>query len=259
MSPRTWSTDRLLSYSPDNTLALPCFLGVGYAEAERLNLGRRIMQMSGEEMINAPRAKVWDALNDPEILRQSIPGCQTVEKVSDTEYTATVKVKVGPVSANFKGNVTLSNIDAPNGYTITGEGKGGAAGFGKGGADISLKDADDGTLLSYDVNASVGGKMAQIGSRLIDGTARKLAGEFFANFNELVSNGAGGADQASVEMPAKTAMDTPATDSVPESPAPESDTPPSAQKAPSPDWMRPGILIPLGILAAIILFYLAGD
>ena len=147
------------------------------------------MQMNGEELIYAPRTKVWDALNDPEILRQSIPGCQTVEKVSDTEFTATVKVKVGPVSANFKGNVTLSNIDAPNGYTITGEGKGGAAGFGKGSADISLTDADDGTLLSYDVNASVGGKMAQIGSRLIDGTAKKLAGEFFASFNELVSGG----------------------------------------------------------------------
>ncbi|WP_340149743.1 carbon monoxide dehydrogenase subunit G [uncultured Sneathiella sp.] len=216
------------------------------------------MQMNGEELINAPRAKVWDALNDPEILRQSIPGCQTVEKVSDTEFTATVKVKVGPVSANFKGNVTLSNIDAPNGYTITGEGKGGAAGFGKGSADISLTDSDDGTLLSYNANASVGGKMAQIGSRLIDGTAKKLAGEFFANFNELVSSGESAASASPEDTPIEAAAESAAIESVPESSTPKPDTPPAAEKAPSPDWMRPGILIPLGILAAIILFYLAG-
>ena len=216
------------------------------------------MQMSGEELIYAPRTKVWDALNDPEILRQSIPGCQTVEKVSDTEFTATVKVKVGPVSANFKGNVTLSNIDAPNGYTITGEGKGGAAGFGKGSADISLTDADDGTLLSYDVNASVGGKMAQIGSRLIDGTAKKLAGEFFANFNELVSGGEANTNARPEDTPIEAAAESASIESVPESSTPKSDNPPAAEKGSSPDWMRPGILIPLGIIAAIILFYLAG-
>lgn len=216
------------------------------------------MQMSGEELINASRAEVWDALNDPEILRQSIPGCQSVEKVSDTEFTATVKVKVGPVSANFKGNVTLSNIDAPNGYTITGEGKGGAAGFGKGSADISLKDGDNGTLLSYDVNASVGGKMAQIGSRLIDGTAKKLASEFFTKFNEIVSSG-----HQEPEVEHLVAEETPASEaSVPEAGAQakaKPSTPPRAEKAASPDWMRPAILIPLGIIAAIILFYLAGD
>ncbi|MDF2368393.1 SRPBCC domain-containing protein [Sneathiella sp.] len=218
------------------------------------------MQMSGEELINASRAEVWDALNDPEILRQSIPGCQSVDKVSDTEFAATVKVKVGPVSAKFNGNVTLSNIDAPNGYTITGEGKGGAAGFGKGGADISLKEVDNGTLLAYDVNASVGGKMAQIGSRLIDGTAKKLAGEFFAKFNELVS---AGPEKPSAEP--LMAEDAPASEpsSVPEASATQEKVAPppapDAEKAASPDWMRPAILIPLGIVAAIILFYLAGD
>jgi hypothetical protein len=209
------------------------------------------MQMSGEELINASQAKVWDALNDPEILRQSIPGCQSVEKTSDTEFAATVKVKVGPVSANFKGNVTLSNIDAPNGYTITGEGKGGAAGFGKGGADISLKEVDNGTLLSYDVNASVGGKMAQIGSRLIDGTAKKLASEFFANFNELVSS------DEQVAAVSETSISESGPDETAETPTPS--PAPDAEKAAAPDWMRPAILIPLGILAAIILFYLASD
>lgn len=216
------------------------------------------MQMSGEELINASRVEVWDALNDPEILRQSIPGCQSVDKVSDTEFAATVKVKVGPVSANFKGNVTLSNIDAPNGYTITGEGKGGAAGFGKGSADISLKDSDNGTLLSYDVNASVGGKMAQIGSRLIDGTAKKLASEFFANFNELVSSGHQEPVVEHLGPEETTASDA----SVPEAGAEAKSkptAPPRPEKAASPDWMRPTILIPLGIIAAIILFYLAGD
>lgn len=216
------------------------------------------MQMSGEELINASREQVWNALNDPEILRQSIPGCQSVEKVSDTEFTATVKVKVGPVSANFKGDVTLSNIDAPNGYTITGEGKGGAAGFGKGGADITLKDADNGTLLSYDVNASVGGKMAQIGSRLIDGTAKKLAGEFFAKFNELVSSGQEEAAAAPLGTE-PSAEDVAAAETPAPSGSAEERTPPPAQKEPSPTWMRPIILIPLGIIAAIILFYLAGD
>ncbi|MZR30576.1 CoxG family protein [Sneathiella litorea] len=217
------------------------------------------MQMSGEELISASRAEVWNALNDPEILRQSIPGCQSVEKISDTEFTATVKVKVGPVSAKFKGNVELSNIDAPNGYTITGEGKGGAAGFGKGGADISLTESDNGTLLAYDVNASVGGKMAQIGSRLIDGTAKKLAGEFFANFNKLVSSGK---EETAVEEPVSVTPQPAAETSVPTSEpeeAAEPATPPGVEKAPSPNWMRPIILIPLGIIAAIILFYLAGD
>ena len=132
------------------------------------------MDMSGSYRITAPREKVWAALNDPKILKQCIPGCEEIEKHSDTELTAKVVAKVGPVKAKFAGKVTLSDIDPPNGYTITGEGSGGAAGFGKGGAAVKLgPDGDDATLLEYTAHAQVGGKLAQIGSRLIDGTARK--------------------------------------------------------------------------------------
>jgi carbon monoxide dehydrogenase subunit G len=140
------------------------------------------MEMSGENRIPASREKVWAALNDPAVLKASIPGCQALEKLSDTEMTATVQAKVGPVKATFNGHVTLSNIDPPNGYTITGEGKGGVAGFAKGGADVKLTPDGDGTILAYKVNAQVGGKLAQIGGRLIDATARQMADQFFAAF-----------------------------------------------------------------------------
>ncbi|MGH7102174.1 MAG: SRPBCC family protein, partial [Acetobacteraceae bacterium] len=122
------------------------------------------MDMTGEVRLPAPRETVWRALNDPEILKQSIPGCEEIQKLSDTEMTARVSAKVGPVSARFAGKVTLSDLDPPNGYTISGEGQGGVAGFAKGGAQVSLKDDTDGTMLSYKVNAQVGGKLAQIGS-----------------------------------------------------------------------------------------------
>ena len=145
------------------------------------------MDMSGSYRITAPREKVWAALNDPEILKQCIPGCEEIEKHSDTELTAKVVAKVGPVKAKFAGKVTLSDIDPPNGYTITGEGSGGAAGFGKGGAAVKLgPDGEDATLLDYTAHAQVGGKLAQIGSRLIDGTARKMADDFFAKFTQVV-------------------------------------------------------------------------
>lgn len=145
------------------------------------------MDMSGSYRITAPREKVWAALNDPEILKQCIPGCEEIEKHSDTELTAKVVAKVGPVKAKFAGKVTLSDIDPPNGYTITGEGSGGAAGFGKGGAAVKLNpDGHDATLLEYTAHAQVGGKLAQIGSRLIDGTARKMADDFFAKFTQVV-------------------------------------------------------------------------
>src|SRR5579862_5680905 len=145
------------------------------------------MDMNGERRIPAPRQKVWEALNDPEILRQSIPGCQEIEKLSDTELTAKVTARVGPVKANFAGKVTLSDLDPPAGYTISGEGTGGVAGFAKGGAKVSLDEEGDETVLRYGVQAQVGGKLAQIGSRLIDGAARKLADQFFTKFAEVVS------------------------------------------------------------------------
>lgn len=146
------------------------------------------MEFSGEYRIPASRQKVWDALNDPAVLQQCIPGCETLEKVSDTELKATVRMKIGPVSAKFGGKVTLSDMDPPNGYRITGEGQGGAAGFAKGGAVVKLTDADDATVLNYTADAQVGGKIAQIGARLIDGTARKLADEFFSKFSEVVGS-----------------------------------------------------------------------
>lgn len=146
------------------------------------------MKMQDEIRIEAPRAQVFAALNDPEILKQAIPGCQELEKLSETEMTAIVQAKVGPVKAKFKGQVTLSDINPPESYTISGEGKGGAAGFAKGGAKVSLAEDGGATLLVYEVEAEVGGKLAQIGSRLIEGTSKKLAGEFFDTFSKLVAN-----------------------------------------------------------------------
>jgi uncharacterized protein len=144
------------------------------------------MDMTGEQHIAASREKVWAALNDPEVLRQCIPGCQSLEKLSDTEMTAKVVLQVGPVKAAFSGKVQLSDIDPPNGYRITGEGSGGVAGYAKGGAVVRLADEGGGTLLRYEAKADVGGKLAQLGGRLIDATARKLAGEFFDRFGEIV-------------------------------------------------------------------------
>ena len=140
--------------------------------------------MSGEERIPAPREAVWMALNDPEVLEKCIPGCQSLEKVSDTELKAKVGLKMGPVKATFDGEVELSDINAPESYRIAGEGKGGVAGHAKGGANVRLAEDGAETLLTYDVDASVGGKIAQLGSRLIDSTAKKLAGQFFGNLRE---------------------------------------------------------------------------
>jgi uncharacterized protein len=145
------------------------------------------MDMTGTQHIEAPRDVVWTALNDVEVLRQSIPGCESVEKISDTEMNAKVVLKVGPVKATFTGKVTLSDLDPPNGYTITGEGSGGAAGFAKGSAMVRLVENAGATDLNYDVKAQIGGKLAQLGSRLIDSTAKKLAGEFFEKFGEAVA------------------------------------------------------------------------
>ncbi|QPC86670.1 carbon monoxide dehydrogenase [Mesorhizobium sp. NBSH29] len=146
--------------------------------------------IEGEERITAPVQTVWEALNDPEVLEACIPGCQNLDMKSPTEMAATVVLKIGPIKATFAGEVTLSNLNPPHSYTITGEGKGGIAGFAKGGADVMLSEIEPGiTLLKYEAKADVGGKIAQLGSRLISSTSKKLAGEFFASFNQKVSGG----------------------------------------------------------------------
>lgn len=158
------------------------------------------MDMRGERRIPAPREKVWAALNDPAILKASIPGCESLEKLSDTELKATAAVKIGPIAARFTGRVNLLDLDPPNGYRIDGEGQGGVAGFAKGGAVVKLADDGADTLLSYDVKAQVGGKIAQLGARLIDATAKQMADAFFDRFAAAV--GAAEAPSGVVVAPA---------------------------------------------------------
>src|SRR5690625_4153108 len=168
------------------------------------------MEMSGEQRIPAPREVVWEALNNPEVLRASIPGCEELERnEADDGFDAKVRAKVGPVNARFGGTVVLSDINPPESYTISGEGKGGSAGFAKGSARVTLTEEGDATLLSYSVDARVGGKLAQLGSRLIDGTARKMANDFFTRFSEIVKeqNGAAAAD-GGADTPARADADT---------------------------------------------------
>lgn len=145
------------------------------------------MDMTGEERIAAPREAVWKALNDTEVLKACIPGCESLERISDTELEATVGVKLGPVKARFNGKVALSNLNPPLSYTISGEGKGGIAGFAKGGADVTLIEEGNETVLAYTVSADVGGKIAQLGSRLISSSAKKLATQFFENLNQAAA------------------------------------------------------------------------
>jgi carbon monoxide dehydrogenase subunit G len=140
------------------------------------------MVMNGEVQLAAPRELVWAKLIDTEALKASIPGCETLEKLSDNEFQAVATNKIGPVKARFKGKVRLSDLDPPNGYRISGEGDGGVAGFAKGGATVALTDKDGGTLLTYNVEAQIGGKLAQLGQRLVNGAAKKLADQFFAKF-----------------------------------------------------------------------------
>jgi len=148
------------------------------------------MTMTGEVSLPADRPTVWALLNDPEVLKSSIPGCESLEKTGDNGFAAVVKTKIGPVSATFKGKVELTDIVPLVGYTIKGEGEGGVAGFAKGGAKVALADAPDGTLLRYDVEANVGGKIAQLGSRLIDGVAKNMADKFFTSFAAVAAAGA---------------------------------------------------------------------
>ena len=163
------------------------------------------MKMSDEETIPAPRAVVWKALNDPAILKQCIPGCEKITMHSATKLEAEVVIKLGPVKARFTGLVNLTDIDPPNGYRIAGEGKGGLAGFAKGGATIKLEEVPEGTRMIYDVDAQVGGKLAMLGSRLIDSTARSLAGQFFEKFAAIA-----GKMKAEAPPPARKAAKAPA-------------------------------------------------
>lgn len=159
------------------------------------------MDMTGEYRIPAARQKVWEALNDTDVLKRCIPGCQELIKESDTEMSAKVSAKVGPVSAKFTGKVTFSDINPPESYTISGEGQGGVAGFAKGGSEVTLEEDGGETILRYSAKAQVGGKLAQIGSRLIDSTAKKMANDFFSKFAEEV----GGAAAAEEAAPAAAA------------------------------------------------------
>jgi carbon monoxide dehydrogenase subunit G len=144
------------------------------------------MNMNGEQRIAAPLQRVWEALNNPDVLRASIPGCQTLDKTTNDRFNAVVEVKVGPIGARFKGAVTLTDLNPPKGYTLILEGNGGIAGSVKGSAKVSLTESNGGTLISYVVDAQVGGRMAQLGGPIIDATAKQLAGKFFTRFGELV-------------------------------------------------------------------------
>lgn len=209
------------------------------------------MDMTGEYRIAAPRQKVWEALNDPDILKQCIPGCETIEKHSPTEMSATVRAKVGPVSARFGGKVTLSDLDPPNGYRISGEGTGGPAGFAKGGATVKLVDDGDATKLSYVVEANVGGKLAQIGSRLIDATARQMAEQFFTKFAATV---AASAQQAAPAVAAPGAAAQPAAMPPAASTAPKPQVPP-----PAPSGRLPPLVwvVILAAAVAVLLYFFA--
>ena len=191
------------------------------------------MEMSGEQHIPLPQQRVWEALNDPEILKSCIPGCESIDRVSENEYKVAMTAAVGPVKAKFAGKLLLSDINPPNSYSLAFEGSGGAAGFGKGSAQVSLAPESGGTLLTYKAQASVGGKLAQIGSRLIDGVAKKMSDDFFIRFNKAVAPAAQSA--------------------IPAAAAAESATPSSTAKPAMPVWVWVGG----GIVILLIVLYFA--
>ena len=147
------------------------------------------MDINGEFTIPAERERVWEMLNDPEVLKRCIPGCEELAQTSDTQFDAKMLAKIGPVKAKFDTSIELSEVTPPQSYTISGQGKGGPAGFGKGSAKVRLESVDDGTVLRYDADLQVGGELAQIGSRLVGGTARKIANDFFTRFVEEARGG----------------------------------------------------------------------
>jgi hypothetical protein len=200
------------------------------------------MDMSGEYRIPASREVVWRGLNDPDILKQCIPGCESVEKVSDTEFTARVSLAVGPVKAKFNGKVALADLNPPESYTISGEGQGGVAGFGKGSAAVRLaEDGPSATVLHYTAQATVGGKLAQIGARLVDATAKKLAEEFFSRFATVVAAPA-------TEAPAAAVAAAPTAPTGPVAAAAATAAADAAPVAPARPALRPAIWIPVLIV-----------
>lgn len=206
------------------------------------------MDMSGEYRIPASRDTVWAALNNADILKQCIPGCETVDKSSDTEFTARVAIAVGPVKAKFTGKVTLADLKPPESYTISGEGQGGVAGFGKGSASVRLEaEAPTQTMLRYTAQATVGGKLAQIGTRLVDATARKLADEFFGRFATVVGTPAAPAAEAAPVAAAPVTTETP---------APAAAAAPAPAVPPSRPALSPLVWIPLLIVVIGVLTWL---
>ncbi|MBN9497207.1 MAG: carbon monoxide dehydrogenase subunit G [Alphaproteobacteria bacterium] len=206
------------------------------------------MNLSGEYKLPLPRQAVWEGLNDPDVLKRCIPGCEELIKSSDTEMSAKVALKIGPMSAKFSGKVTLSEIDPPKGYKIAGEGQGGVAGFGKGSAVVSLEeDGPAGTILRYTADSQVGGKIAQLGSRLIDATAKKLADEFFGKFAAAMAERAG--PQAA----------TPGSDGAADGSAAVQTSAPTPVSAPpaAGGGLSPAVWIPALVVALAAVYWLA--
>ena len=197
------------------------------------------MDMTGERRIPAPRERVWQALNDPLVLKASIPGCDSLEKLSDTALRATASVRIGPISARFTGQVNLTDIDPPNFYRIAGEGQGGVAGFAKGGADVRLTDEGAATLLSYTVQAQVGGKMAQLGARLIDASARQMAEAFFTRFAAQLTPAA---------PPAEAPAEPPAAGPPAAAPLAAPGTPARAPLLPPVAWIGIAVFLAIAVL-----------
>jgi carbon monoxide dehydrogenase subunit G len=238
-----------------NGYLIPCaavaiaFIADHTSDAQK---GRCPMEMTGEFRIPAPRQRVWQGLNDPEVLKQCIPGCQTLEKVSDTEFNGRVVASVGPVRATFGGKVTLSDLDPPQSYTISGEGSGGVAGFARGGAKVSLAEDGAATVLTYAVQAQVGGKLAQVGSRLIDGVARKMANDFFGQFAAVMAP----------EQPAPAASEATHDEAAPIASTAEPDRgtaePPLPMPSPRPAGVRlpPAVWVPgLAVIIILLLYF----
>lgn len=202
------------------------------------------MEITGEYRIPASKQTVWDALNDPEVLKECLPGCEEIEKTSNTEMKAKITTKVGPVKAKFTGAVTLSDLDPPNGYTLTGEGQGGAAGFASGVAKVKLTEDGDHTVLTYEVDAKVGGKLAQIGSRLIDSTAKKLSAQFFGALAEKLG---GGAEEKAAAAPA------PAAEAAPAGSSSEAPGPSGASQAPAKRGLPTVAWVAAIVVVAVVL------